>query len=49
METIRVEVPCDREHLSTITVPTSDVAVPTNPAALESLAALLSHQRRPAA
>lgn len=46
----RVDVPCDREHLSELRAPSSDVAVPSNPAALESIAALLAHTRhRPAA
>lgn len=45
----RVEVPCDRAHLDVLRAPTSDVAVPLNPAALMSVAALLAHipaQRR---
>lgn len=46
METVqRVEVPCDRAHLDVLRAPTSDVAVPSNPAALESIARLLTHQR----
>ncbi len=50
METVRrVEVPCDREHLDVLRAPTSDVAVPSNPAALESIARLLAHQRQPSA
>ncbi|MGZ6827915.1 MAG: hypothetical protein ACXVGH_14110 [Mycobacteriales bacterium] len=43
-EVPRVEVPCDRAHLDQLRAPTSDVAVPTCTAALESIAALLSHQ-----
>lgn len=46
MDSTRVEVPCDRAHLDQLRAPTSDVAVPTCTAALESIAALLSHQRR---
>ncbi|MCW2600261.1 MAG: hypothetical protein JWM02_2090 [Frankiales bacterium] len=46
MESVeRVEVPCDREHLDQLRAPSSDVAVPSNPAALESIAALLAHSR----
>jgi hypothetical protein len=45
--TERTEVPCDREHLNELRAPSSDVAVPSNPAALESIARLLSHQRPP--
>jgi hypothetical protein len=45
--TPRVEVPCDREHLNVLRAPSSDVAVPSNPAALESIARLLAHQRPP--
>lgn len=45
----RAEVPCDREHLNELRAPSSDVAVPSNPAALESIARLLTHQRPPAA
>lgn len=41
----RVEVACDREHLGVLRAPTSDVAVPHNAAALESVARLLTHQR----
>jgi hypothetical protein len=47
--TQRAEVPCDREHLDVLRAPSSDVAVPSNPAALESIARLLAHQRTPAA
>jgi hypothetical protein len=39
----RRDVPCDREHLDQLRAPSSDVAVPHNPAALESVAALLAH------
>jgi hypothetical protein len=50
METVqRQDVPCDREHLDTLRAPDSDVAVPSNPAALESIARLLAHQRTPTA
>ena len=45
--TQRVDVPCDTEHLGELRAPSSDVAVPSNPAALESIARLLTHQRRP--
>ena len=45
----RVEVPCDREHLNELRAPSSDIAVPSNPAALESIARLLAHQRPSAA
>jgi hypothetical protein len=46
----RVEVPCDKDHLDQLRAPSSDVAVPTNAAALESVASLLAHTRtRPAA
>ena len=48
MET-RQDVPCDRQHLDVLRAPDSDVAVPSNPAALESVARLLAHQRTPAA
>ncbi|MGB8651245.1 MAG: hypothetical protein WCD35_11345 [Mycobacteriales bacterium] len=51
MEPITVpepEVRCDRDHLDQLRAPTSDVAVPHNPAALESVAALLAHVRRAA-
>ena len=41
----REDVPCDREHLNELRAPASDVAVPSNPAALESIARLLTHQR----
>ena len=44
----RTEVPCDRAHLDQLRAPDSDVAVPSNPAALESVAALLAHRRRAA-
>jgi hypothetical protein len=44
METERVEVPCDREHLNELRAPSSDIAVPSNPAALESVARLLTHR-----
>jgi hypothetical protein len=40
----RVVVPCDREHLDQLRAPSSDVAVPSNPAALLSVAALLAHR-----
>lgn len=40
----RADVPCDREHLNELRAPSSDVAVPSNPAALESIARLLTHQ-----
>jgi hypothetical protein len=43
--TERVEVPCDREHLDQLRAPTSDIAVPSCTAALESIAALLAHTR----
>lgn len=46
MESTRVEVPCDRAHLDQLRAPTSDVAVPSCTAALESVARLLSHQRQ---
>ena len=49
METQRAEVPCDREHLDVLRAPTCDLAVPSNPAALESIARLLAHQRTPSA
>ncbi|MCW2499036.1 MAG: hypothetical protein JWN87_712 [Frankiales bacterium] len=39
----RTVVPCDRAHLDQLRGPSSDVAVPSNPAALESIAALLAH------
>jgi hypothetical protein len=42
----KVEVPCDREHLGQLLAPTSDIAVPACTAALESVASLLTHQRR---
>lgn len=38
-----METPCDRAHLDQLRAPTSDVAVPNNPAALESVARLLAH------
>ncbi len=41
----RVETPCDRAHLDQLRAPDSDIAVPSNPAALESVAALLAHRR----
>jgi hypothetical protein len=44
----KVEVPCDRQHLDQLRAPTSDIAVPTCTAALESVAFLLAHQRRAA-
>ncbi len=40
----RVETPCDRAHLDQLRAPDSDIAVPSNPAALESIAALLAHR-----
>lgn len=43
--TERTETRCDREHLDVLRAPDSDVAVPSNPAALESVAALLAHRR----
>jgi hypothetical protein len=45
----RTVVPCDRDHLDQLRAPSSDVAVPNNPAALQSIAALLTHtSTRPA-
>jgi hypothetical protein len=41
----RADVPCDREHLDQLRAPSSDIAVPSNPAALESVASLLAHRR----
>jgi hypothetical protein len=46
--TAKVEVPCDREHLDQLRAPTSDIAVPTCTAALESVAFLLAHRHRAA-
>ena len=46
MTEARTETP--REHLDVLRAPDSDVAVPTVPAAMESVAALLAHQRRAA-
>jgi hypothetical protein len=43
----RQDVPCDHAHLDVLRAPDSDVAVPSNPAALESIARLLTHQRTP--
>ena len=47
-EAERVETPCDRAHLEELRGPSSDIAVPSNPAAMESVAALLAHLRRAA-
>jgi hypothetical protein len=44
----KVEVPCDRQHLDQLRAPTSDVAVPSCTAALESVASLLAHRHRAA-
>jgi hypothetical protein len=45
MESPGVQVPCDRQHLDQLRAPSSDIAVPNNPAALASVAALLAHVR----
>ena len=47
--TQREDTPCDRRHLDVLRAPDSDIAVPSNPAALESIAALLAHRSRRAA
>ncbi len=48
VEVTRVEVPCDRAHLDQLRAPDSDIAVPANPDALASVAALLAHRRHAA-
>lgn len=45
----RTDVPCDSQHLNVLRAPDSDIAVPSNPAALESIAALLAHRSHRAA
>lgn len=40
----RADVPCDSAHLNVLRGPDSDIAVPSNPAALASIAALLAHR-----
>jgi hypothetical protein len=45
----REDTPCDRRHLDVLRAPDSDIAVPSNPAALESIAALLAHRSHRAA